>query len=81
LVCEKIVTLRWGDTDVEMELAPIPTGWKHRVVWKNQFCLADETCHFQFKATSGVQGDSSTSGWKNFGYFDACIDDFPVPQM
>lgn len=65
--------LSWGDSDVEMIVFPAASGWGHRVVWKGQFCSPNETCHFQFKVTSGVEGQSDSSGWVNFGYFDACL--------
>lgn len=74
--------LAWGDSDVEMSVSPIPAGWRHRVVWKGRFCSANETCHFQFKTTSGVTGHlNSSSTWKNFGYFDTCIDEIPIPHF
>jgi hypothetical protein len=72
--------LDWGDADVEMKVYPISTGWKHQIVWKEQFCSDNEVCHFQFRATSGVDGNSDVSAWKNFGYFDACMDENPIPQ-
>lgn len=52
-------TLTWQGPNVRVRIDPHPQGWLHVLTWTGRPCVTG--CGYQFTATSGVTGFSTTS--------------------
>lgn len=52
-------TLTWQSPNVRVRIDPHPQGWLHVLTWTGRPCVTG--CGYQFTATSGVTGFSTTS--------------------